>query len=887
MKRHIDACFLNGGAVSALLTPHQCNRRQFCIQFHIPFFNVGVSFSSIRVGGVFNAELGIPELGDATGYLLQHGVVVLDDVEVTPQNLAFVLDESRRLSAHAIIPFVKSPSEFWIQLEPDAVESLMERIDELATRPDFIHQKPMDPSVGKYCLAFFADDGRWYRAVIEAVNGDTSTVYYIDYGNTATVANTNIKRLPEFVADLPAMAFKSCLDGGTTYTKEINDKFQQLALDLVVSVYFVRVVDRILHVRLVTADGIDLADQIGLSAGKDAGQTELDAYVAYAVTPSQFWIQKKRDEEKLADIQDELFQLFDGPDGQSFRLAEPPVVGQLYAANHPLYSTWFRSRVTSLDPPKSVQVQFIDYGDTHTVPVEDIRRLADELKAIPPLAVRCCLNMEMADREWSEEACKTFNEACSSQYVCQLVLGRFTDNIQRIDSMRSPAGDVFDMLAPLTKPPRNKLLDKVIDLIETISSAKDAESPPIIRSSAEWIKDSTAGQLLSSKASAVCISSPFHVWIQLEPEAADAITADIQRYIDTPEFTNQSALSDPFVGCSCLALFSDDNQWYRAKIESVNNDSVFVKYVDFGNTSSVRLEDLRVIPHSLVQQPAMALRCALEGADPDSSSSSPPTSAQCQDVLFGQTLSVTLIEKTFEYPVVRLCDAVGNDLNAKLGLVPPMSSNGQDQTRTDESIPGAVEVRVSYAKSAHLFWIQRKSDEQVIEQIRDNLRPLDGDSTDSHVLPADLKEGELYAVMHPEYNRFYRGRVHRIERDTVEVFFIDFGQTHWSPLANVRPCPAILKYIPPMAIECTFLRTAALRHPHQVTEELLHRAFCEATDGVVCQAVCDGVQPSQATNWTLKSLYAKGVEVTDILSRVSPSPPAAAAQSANPNNFDK
>jgi hypothetical protein len=333
-----------------------------------------------------------------------------------------------------------------------------------------------------------------------------------------------------------------------------------------------------------------------------------------------------------------------------------------------------------------------------------------------------------------------------------------------------------------------------------------------------------------------------------------------------------------------LALFPDDQLWYRAVVESVDQSSVTVNYVDFGNSSPVGGDQLRPIPPALVVKPALAFKCALDGADRVTDIL--PSTKKCQDALFDQLLSVTFVEKTQKHIFVRLWDSDGHDLNEKLGL-PAASTNVRlENQRTNASstlistrpIPGAEDVRVSYIKSAGMFWIQRESNCEEIEQIRDTLRPLD--SNDSpNVPPLSVKENVLYAVMHPEYNRFYRARANQINGDCAEVYFLDIGYTDWVPLSSIRPCPAILKYIPAMANECTFRSPI---YPDQYSEEI-RKAFSDATEGVVCQAVFSGPQPSQGIQ-CIESLFAKGVNVGNLLYNLISS---IAPQSGTSGGFGK
>lgn len=819
----------------------------------------------------------MPDIGDVAQYLVKHKVLCRHsicskkEVKIPPQNLDFVLDKI--ISTSAFAPFVKTPMEFWIQLDPEAAEALMEQSDAIATQSEFLNDKTsLVPVVGTFCLAFFADDGRWYRAVVERLEQNCAIVYYIDYGNTCRVALDHLRMLPVSLADKPAMAFKCCLNGIEPpfefISKDITEAFLSQALDLVATVKFVKVVDGVLHVRLYnTADGKELAENIGIPMKP----IELDVYVAYSVSPDNFWIQRKEDENKVTEIQDQLYQKLGGVETDAYRMQERPNLEQIYAVNHPMYHTWYRAQVEFLDGHSGMaEVQFIDYGDRHKVNLADFRHLPMNLKHIPPMAVESSLNLQSKPKLWPQGTLKYFNSICSPDMVFQVKFGAKSGNVQEIDSMETPTENIIETLNSKIKQSLLEDTGKVLELLDSVSkSYKQVEQHPVIRPSAELISKlhCVPGQLISSKALAVCLTSPTAVWLHLYPAVADSLMESIQQYVKSPEFSKICPL-EPLVGSSCLALFPEDQRWYRAVIENVDRDSATVMYVDYGNASPVGLDQLRPLPRSLVAQPALALKCALDGVD--KCLNQLPSTEKCQSVIFDQDMHVTFIEETEKHIFVRLRDAAGNDLNEKLGLPAPVTTASNlrlDNQRSNATsiqsrngfIADAVDVRVSYVKSAGMFWIQRDSNFEEIEQIRDNLRPLDANDG-PNVPPIIVKENVVYAVMHPEYNRFFRARSNQLNGDMVEVFFLDIGYTDWVPLSSVRACPAILKYIPAMANECTFRNPV---YPDQYSEEI-QKAFSDATEGVVCQAVFSGIQPTQGVQ-CIESLFAKGVNVGNLL----------------------
>lgn len=64
----------------------------------------------------------------------------------------------------------------------------------------------------------------------------------------------------------------------------------------------------------------------------------------------------------------------------------------------------------------------------------------------------------------------------------------------------------------------------------------------------------------------------------------------------------------------CCVFFSEDNQWYRAKVLSYpSEEHVCVDYLDFGNSEMAKLEHLRPISAPLLAVPIQAIPCGLAG----------------------------------------------------------------------------------------------------------------------------------------------------------------------------------------------------------------------------------------------------------------------------------
>jgi hypothetical protein len=160
--------------------------------------------------GFFEVDLAVPEIGDVSQYLIRNNILErISHPKLPAQNLEFVSNQI--ISTHAVASYIKSPTEFWVQLDPVSLELIADLIDKLVLDPAFTNENNFTVFKGKPCLAFFPDDQRWYRATVEAVNGDTAQVYYFDYGNNCAVKMSDLRQLPIELSKHAALAFKCSL----------------------------------------------------------------------------------------------------------------------------------------------------------------------------------------------------------------------------------------------------------------------------------------------------------------------------------------------------------------------------------------------------------------------------------------------------------------------------------------------------------------------------------------------------------------------------------------------------------------------------------------------------------------------------------------------------
>lgn len=71
-------------------------------------------------------------------------------------------------------------------------------------------------------------------------------------------------------------------------------------------------------------------------------------------------------------------------------------------------------------------------------------------------------------------------------------------------------------------------------------------------------------------------------------------------------------VTSPKVGHACVTVFEEDNLWYRARIESISNNDVNVRFIDYGNTQQAKVSDLKEIEPQFLKLPVLAVECTLD-----------------------------------------------------------------------------------------------------------------------------------------------------------------------------------------------------------------------------------------------------------------------------------
>ncbi|KAM9777461.1 tudor domain-containing 6 [Neosynchiropus ocellatus] len=572
--------------------------------------------------------------------------------------------------------FIVGPNHFWCQLPGG--EDLATVVQDAGTSGEGV-LNPATLHLGSPCLAL--RDKTWYRAQVVRQTDDKVRVVFMDSGHESDVTMQNVKVLPPSLLERPPLAFLCCLNGFDEskgfWDEDAADDFYSLLVDkpLKVSVrgvkeclekavpqYAVEIevegsvisgrmrphwntVAKMILSESSHAEESCLSDQTDglISRDNTVGESvssfrkpvlegNRTVFASCIVEPKFFWCQLAN-AESLTQIS-ALAQEAGAAAREAVR-SDTLLPGRPCLALFPCDSLWYRAQVISRAEDK-VHVVFIDYGNESEVDLKDVRSLPKHLLDRPPAAFLCSLNgFDESSGQWSDEAQDHFYSLLVDRPLSLTVFSvedyPEMSLLQYSVGIRCEGSDVGAQMNQYWNPRPGEQTP------ETRPEDASAASPAVSKqATAHVYKEPT----VSESAYASCIVEPKFFWCQ--PENSDLTTIAT---LSQEAGSNGQEVRNPetlVLGSPCLALFASDNQWYRAQVISRVENKVRVVFIDYGNESVVDLQDVRLLPKSLLDLPPQAFLCSLRGFDETKGAWMDPATDVFYNLLVDKLLKVSI-----------------------------------------------------------------------------------------------------------------------------------------------------------------------------------------------------------------------------------------------------
>lgn len=330
---------------------------------------------------------------------------------------------------------------------------------------------------------------------------------------------------------------------------------------------------------------------------------------------------------------------------------------------------------------------------------------------------------------------------------------------------------------------------------------------------------------------ASCIVGPFYFWCQFaSTEELNRISALAQDGGQSRGDASSSISLDP--GSPCLALFSDDNQWYRAQVMHTH-DNVHVVFIDYGNEAYVEVGSVRALPRALLQRPPQAFLCSLGGFDESSGSWDDGVYDDFYRLLLDKPLKLSVL-KTGKHPETALplhlvgIECEGEEINETMKKYwkPPSEQSVPEESPERETLPqdgetGSGQTREKTSAGTFklptfsrdrkesvyascmvgpcFFWCQYANTEDLlkISQLCQEAGQTQADECDWAAAP-----GAPCLALFSTDCRWYRAQVMDRRDAAVRVVFMDYGNEENVDVKCVRPLPPALLGPAPQAFLC-------------------------------------------------------------------------------------
>ncbi|XP_047464892.1 tudor domain-containing protein 1 isoform X2 [Mugil cephalus] len=565
--------------------------------------------------------------------------------------------------------------------------------------------------------------------------------------------------------------------------------------------------------------------------------SDIQASVVEFYSPARFYVIAQSPEllEALQSITTELQKTYSRPSVTTY----VPCVGEVCMVQFSCDLKWYRGLVQTLSADqKTAHILYIDFGNEENVPVERIKPLSADIQPFSPCAMECRIAgvVPVVD-SWSGECCIALRQLLAGKIVTVKLLETVEDGrVHLVDILLSMGKHLSTFLIEQHYamketvnliPTRQDIKALVSASLENFRSLSDGKDKNIWAQPPEPMTQAVGDRVL---VVVTHLQSPDELVVQKVKNAG--VIQDLQlklrehcAQVEAPQNFR------PAPGTVCCAQFSEDRQWYRAKILAYSSgERVCVGYLDFGNSEEVDLGHLRPISASLLALPMQAMPCVLAGVQPVGESWSKDCLLALQRRVSNRILQIEIQGAHGGKASVAMIDEASDpqaniaELLISAGYAAPAPVTCGDH-QGDET-PATSESQVSLQSRQPLVWssVELPLGNQTVALLASVVEnPGEfycctnnpGDEQRLTDLGAQLKEhcqadasafvpkvGEPCCAMFPGDGTWYRAVVKGVHEDGVAVNFVDYGYNVKVQQSQLRSITPRLLALPFQAIRC-------------------------------------------------------------------------------------
>ena len=405
-----------------------------------------------------------------------------------------------------------SPSKFYCQLIK-WIPELENFTTCMTLHYDIISQGsgPTCDNFGLLCAAR-RRNGQWHRGILQQLLPNNQVrIWFMDYGSTETVPSVLVKKLKQDFILVPLFSFPcslTCLHSPDRATRKFQlSIFKQALLGQVVCahldgfnkdehLYYVTletqestisskcllktvgtqvlcpVSDSKIYNRLratsasevnsfavesfiantkQSIDSLSKKDTLKIDFPVKTVEMKIEAayiaFVVYVLNPSHFWVRTNEHQNEFQDIMKNINKHYDLCENDELILRNPEP-GLFCCARYSKDRHFYRAVITEINGHK-INVYFLDYGNTDSIPFFDVKILLPEFCELPALAMCCSLaHIFPVEDLWVKAAVDYFKKIVLNKEVLLQVIAKkddkYTVNIQSIEA--SESSDIVSLM---------------------------------------------------------------------------------------------------------------------------------------------------------------------------------------------------------------------------------------------------------------------------------------------------------------------------------------------------------------------------------------------------------------------------------------------------------
>ncbi|KAM3870119.1 tudor domain-containing 6-like [Diretmus argenteus] len=594
---------------------------------------------------------------------------------------------------------VNGVNQFFCQLErnADVVEDLTMKLSTLCHQ--LKNAKP-PTKCGTVCFAKYTD-GQWYRGGIKAIKATQPSVlvHFVDYGDTLEVDKSDLLPVPREASDImsvPVQAVECSLsDFPASVPREVNSWFESNAIEhkfralvvakepcgkLLVELYNGKTqlnstIKKEFQIEMQRQEQVVYRDPKPTSKSFDkesqkkgdlpsepeikalpkpadlpskslTSGMEADVLVSHCNSPLSFYVQFVREEEDLFSIVEKL------NDGQSTRKTidiKDVHPGDLVQAEFPEDSSWYRAVVREIHGNTMALVEFVDFGNTAMISISKMCRLSKPLLKFPTYSTHCMLSEAAAlgkEVVLDPEVVSTFKKDIGNgdkELTCRFI--RQSGSVWEV-SLEDSGMKVVCKVPTRGPTAFSEIISEKLQQVKEKpdQSATSSQMLPNKSTLCHLKPDFVEGQQLEAYVTAISGAQTF--WCQFaNSEELDKLTLMVSEVGNAAQHKPVDATSLSH-GSPCIALYADDELWYRAQVISKNGDVLSIFFVDYGDRAQVNVRDVREMPPELIETPPQAFLCELEGFNASHGSWDDGAVDALSDLITDKLLQLTVLRVT-------------------------------------------------------------------------------------------------------------------------------------------------------------------------------------------------------------------------------------------------